>query len=321
MLWSALRHLLWAALLLLILTLLSFAILMRDPLNAALITNNIYSSYFHYLGALLEGDLGITYNGGQSLKSLIFTVLPPTLELCFSALLLAVILSIPLGILSALNNQGIFSKSLQALSYVGLSIPIFWLAPILLYAAAIYGWEISASGQYNLLYEIKPISGFPVIDVWFTDVPYRTKIVQSVLQHLALPTLVLGILPTMEIIRIIQQRAEIILQQNYTKVAITRGWSKWTILRRYVFHNTFPLLIPQITRVFTLVLTQCMLVETALGWPGIGRWLINAVTNQDYNSISAGVIVLGICIIVIDSLAKTLMFMLDPFNKKGWYAR
>ncbi|OOF47340.1 ABC transporter permease [Rodentibacter trehalosifermentans] len=321
MLWSALRHLLWVILLFFILTLISFAILMRDPLNEALIQNNILGSYFYYLNALLQGDLGITYNGGQSLKSLIFTVLPPTLELCFTALLLAFIFSIPLGILSAVNNQGIFSKTLQSLSYVGLSIPIFWLAPILLYMAAIYGWEISATGQYNLLYEIPPITGFPVVDVWFVDVPYRTKIVQSVLQHLALPTLILCILPTMEIIRTIQQRAEYILQQNYTKTAVTRGWSKWKILQQYVFRNTFPLLVPQITRVFTLVLTQCMLVETVLGWPGIGRWLIDAVSIQDYNSISAGVIVLGICIITIDTLAKTVMFILDPFNKKGWYAR
>ncbi|OOF35998.1 ABC transporter permease [Rodentibacter heidelbergensis] len=321
MLWSALRHLLWVLLLLFILTLLSFAILMRDPLNATLITDNIFTGYLHYLGALLQGDFGITYNGGQSLSALIFTVLPPTLELCFSALFLAFILSIPLGILSAVNNQGVFSKTLQSLAYVGLSIPIFWLAPILLYMAAIYGWEISATGQYNLLYEIQPITGFPVIDVWFVDVPYRTKIVQSVLQHLALPTLVLCILPTMEIIRIIQQRAEYILQQNYAKVAITRGWSKWKILQKYVFRNTFPLLVPQITRVFTLVITQCMLVETVLGWPGIGRWLIDAVTAQDYNSISAGMIVLGICIITVDTLAKIIMFILDPFNKKGWYER
>jgi len=187
--------------------------------------------------------------------------------------------------------------------------------------AAIQSWEIAAIGQYNLLYEIKPITGFPIIDMWFVDVPYRTKIVQNVLQHLALPTLVLCILPTMEFIRIIQQRADYLLQQEYAKAAVTRGWSKWTILKRYVFRNTFPLLIPQLTRVFTLVLTQCMLVENVLGWPGIGRWLIDAVTQQDYNSISAGVVVIGVCIIIIDTLAKSLMFMLDPFNKKGWYAR
>ena len=321
MLVSAIRHVVWVTILLLILSVLSFVILMRDPLNADLVTNNIYIAYYHYLTSLLQGDLGITYNGGESLKDLIFTVLPPTLELCFTALLLACILGIPLGVLSAVYNQRVFSRTLQSISNVGLSIPIFWFAPILLYVAAIQSWEIAAIGQYNLLYEIKPITGFPIIDVWFVDVPYRTKIVQNVLQHLALPTLVLCILPTMEFIRIIQQRADYLLQQEYAKAAATRGWSKWAILRRYVFRNTFPLLIPQLTRVFTLVLTQCMLVETVLGWPGIGRWLIDAVTQQDYNSISAGVVVIGICIIIIDTFAKLLMFVLDPLNKKGWYAR
>ncbi len=256
MLWSVIRHTLWVTLLLLVLSLLSFVILLRDPLNADLVTHNIYTSYFNYLSTLLHGDFGITYNGGKSLIDLILTVLPPTLELCFTALLLAFILGVPLGIISAVNSQHIFAKSLKSLSYVGLSIPIFWLAPILLYVAAVNHWEIASIGQYNLLYEIKPITGFPVIDVWFIDVSYRTKIVQNVLQHLALPTLVLCILPTMEIIRIIQQRAEYVLNQNFAKIATTRGWSKWKILHQYVFRNTFPLLVPQVPRVFTLHLKR-----------------------------------------------------------------
>ena len=86
MLWSVLRHILWVALLLLVLSLLGFVILLRDPLNANLVTQNIYIGYFHYLGTLLQGDFGITYNGGKSLMNLILTVLPPTLELCFITL-------------------------------------------------------------------------------------------------------------------------------------------------------------------------------------------------------------------------------------------
>lgn len=321
MLWSAIRHLLWVAALLLILSLLSFGILLRDPLNAALVTQNIYTGYFQYLTTLLQGDFGITYNGGESLRALIFTVLPPTLELCFTALFVAFLFGVPLGVLSAVSSHRTFARTLQSLSYLGLSIPVFWLAPILLYVAALNQWEIAAIGQYNLLYEIHAVTGFPAIDVSFVDVPYRIKIVQNVLQHLALPTLVLCILPTMEIIRLIQERAEYILQQNFAKVAMTRGWSKWKILHQYVFRNTFPILVPQMPRVFTLVLTQCMLVETALGWPGIGRWLIDAVSTQDYNSIAAGVIVIGICIIIIDSVIKGITFVLDPFKKKGWYGR
>lgn len=85
--------------------------------------------------------------------------------------------------------------------------------------------------------------------------------------------------------------------------------------------NTLPLLIPQITRLFTLVLAQCMLIESSFGWPGIGRWLIEAVAQQDYNSISAGVIAIGLCIILVNTLNELLLFILDPLNKKGWYAR
>ena len=83
MFFSAIRHVVWVTILLFILSVLSFIILMREPLNADIVTNNIYSAYYHYLTSLLQGDLGITYNGGESLKDLIFTVLPSTLELFY----------------------------------------------------------------------------------------------------------------------------------------------------------------------------------------------------------------------------------------------
>ena len=315
MLHSFLRQGVFLLLTAFMLSLLSYVILMQDPLNAELATPHFYQGYIHYLNRLMHGDLGISYNGGDPLKSTILTVLPPTLEL------LAVIFGIPLGILGATYQTHFIGKTIRTLSAIGTALPVFWIAPILLYFSAINAWQISAIGQYNLLYEIKPLTGFPLIDVWFVDAPYRIKMIQNVLQHLALPTLVLSILPMMEIVRLVQQRAEIVLQQNYVKIVTTRGWSKLTILRKYVLRNTLPLLIPQMTRLFTLVITQCMLVENTLGWPGIGRWLIDAVTQQDYNSISAGIITIGLCIIFIKILSETLIFIADPLNKKGWYAK
>ena len=304
-----------------ILSLVSYLILMRDPLNQALAEPYFYSGYLYYIKMLSQGDLGITYNGGDSLYSLILTVLPPTLELCFVAMFLSFLFGIPLGLLGALNSRKLFGSGISAVTSLGISLPVFWLAPILLYFSAIYQWEISAIGQFNLLYEIPQVTGFAIIDVWLVDQPYRIKIIQSVLQHLILPTLILAISPTMEISRIVQQRAEYVFKQNYVKVAVTRGWSTFKILRKYVLRNTLPLLIPQLTRLFTLVLAQCMLIENSFGWPGIGRWLIDAVGQQDYNSISAGVIVIGLCIIFINMLNEFFAFLLDPLNKKGWYAR
>lgn len=318
---SIFRRLFLILITLLVLSLVSYFILMRDPLNHELSEPHFYSGYLYYLNMLSKGDLGISYNGGDSLVSLIATVLPPTIELCLAAMLLALLFGIPLGFLGAYNSHNTLGKSISAISSFGISLPVFWLAPIMLYFAAIHSWEIAAVGQFNLLYEIPPVSGFAIVDVWFIHEPYRIKIIQSILQHLILPTLVLAISPTMEIARIIQQRAEYIFNQNYIKVAATRGWSRRQILFGFVMRNTLPLLIPQITRLFTLVLAQCMLIESSFGWPGIGRWLIEAVAQQDYNSISAGVIAIDLCIILVNTLNELLLFILDPLNKKGWYAR
>ncbi|MFQ1013720.1 ABC transporter permease [Avibacterium paragallinarum] len=321
MILSFFRHLVLLVITLIALSLISYIVLIQDPLNQVLSTPHFYSGYFLYIKNLLNGDLGISYNGGDALSNLVFTVLPPTLELCFTALLLAILFGIPLGLIGAIYRTNLLGKAIQVASIIGLSLPVFWVAPILLYSAAIYGWEIAAIGQYNLLYDIPPITGFPIIDVWFIEVPYRIKVIQNVLQHLVLPTLVLSILPTMEIIRIIKGRAEYLFEQSYIKITITRGWPLWRILRVHILRNTLPLLIPQMTRLFTLVIAQCMLVEKTLGWSGIGRWLINAVTQQDYNSISAGIIVIGLCIIIVNLFTEILIFILDPLNKKGWYAR
>ena len=88
---------------------------------------------------------------------------------------MACILGIPLGVLSAVYNQRSFSRTLHSISNVGLSIPIFWFAPILLLRSSDSKLEIAAIGQYNLLYEIKPITGFPIIDMWFVDIPTELK--------------------------------------------------------------------------------------------------------------------------------------------------
>ncbi|TDQ56094.1 cationic peptide transport system permease protein [Mesocricetibacter intestinalis] len=321
MIFSLFRRIFLTLIILIALSVISYAIFMRDPVNAIFAEPYIYSGYLNYTQNLLRGDLGITYNGGNSLRSLILTVLPPTLELCFAAMLLALLIGLPLGLLGAFQRQNACGKIISAVSSLGLSVPVFWIAPLLLYFAAVQGWEISAVGQYNLLYEIEHVTGFALIDIWFNHEPYRIKIIQNVLQHLALPTMVLAILPTMDITRLVKQRAEWILTQNYVKFSQTRGWNGLSILRKYILRHTLPVIIPQLPRLVTFVLAQAMLIEGTLGWPGIGRWLMDAVAHQDYNSISAGVIVIGLFIILINMLTEIIMFVIDPFNKKGWYAR
>ncbi|TNH06380.1 ABC transporter permease [Testudinibacter sp. TR-2022] len=321
MLLHFLRRALLTLITLFILSLISYHILMRDPLNAILAKPHFYSGYLNYMQHLFSGDLGISYLDGQPLLDQILAVFPATIELCIFALFLAMLLGLPLGFWGAFNAKNWLGKSIRFGSAFGISLPIFWIAPIVLYFAASYQWEISAIGQYYPLYQIKTITGFASIDVWFGEHPYQLKIIQNVFQHLALPVLVLTIAPLMEIIQLTQNRAEKVLSENYVKVAETRGWSKVKIARIILLRNTLPPLMPQLTRTFTMLLAMCMLIENIFSWPGIGQWLINAVEQQDYNAISAGMMIIGLFIILINMFSGFLMFISDPFNRKGWYVR
>ncbi|MDK9561674.1 ABC transporter permease subunit [Gallibacterium anatis] len=315
---ALIRRLLLIFISLVILSILAYAIMLKDPLNQVLFEGSTFQGYLQYIEKLKNADFGITYIGGELLRDQILSVLPSTLELCIAAMILALLFGIPLGFIGALSNHSV-GKFIRGFSSIGLSIPVYWIGLILLYLAAIYNWEISSVGQYNALYEIKPVTGFAIIDVWFVEEPYRIKIVQSVLQHLALPTLVLMIMPMMEITRLTQHRAEQVISANYTKTALTRGWSKFKILRVYLLRNTLAPILPYIIRTFTLTLAACMLIENIFNWSGIGQWLIAALSEQDYNAVASGVIVIGIIVLFINLLADLSEFLLDPFKKKAWY--
>jgi cationic peptide transport system permease protein len=110
------------------------------------------------------------------------------------------------------------------------------------------------------------------------------------------------------------------LNQNYVKAAATRGLSRFTILRRHVLHNALPPVIPRLGLQFSTMLTLAMITEMVFSWPGLGRWLINAIRQQDYAAISAGVMVCGSLVIIVNVISDILGAMANPLKHKEWYA-
>ncbi|STY61491.1 Peptide transport system permease protein sapB [Mannheimia haemolytica] len=156
-----------------------------------------------------------------------------------------------------------------------------------MYYASLNQWEVSAIGEIHSLYPKQMVTGFLLLDIWLSDVPYKLKMMQSALHHLALPTLVLAVPATLEVMHITQARAGYVMKQNYIKIAKTRGWTPFRVWRTYIICNTLPALLPMIARTFILIFAFGMLIENIFSWGGIGRWLINALAIQDYNAISA----------------------------------
>lgn len=142
----------------------------------------------------------------------------------------------------------------------------------------------------------------------------------SALQHMVLPVIVLSVAPTTEMIRLLRLSTRDVMQQNYVKAAETRGLSLITILYRHVLHNALPPVITRLGLQFSTMLTLAMITEMVFSWPGLGRWLINAVRQQDYAAISAGVMVVGALVIAVNVLSDILGAVTNPLKHKEWYA-
>ncbi|WP_072044538.1 putrescine export ABC transporter permease SapB [Escherichia coli] len=247
-------------------------------------------------------------------------VFPATMELCILAFGFALIVGIPVGMIAGITRHKWQDNLINAIALLGFSIPVFWLALLLtLFCSLTLGW-LPVSGRFDLLYEVKPITGFALIDAWLSDSSWRDEMIMSAIRHMILPVITLSVAPTTEVIRLMRISTIEVYDQNYVKAAATRGLSRFTILRRHVLHNALPPVIPRLGLQFSTMLTLAMITEMVFSWPGLGRWLINAIRQQDYAAISAGVMVCGSLVIIVNVISDILGAMANPLKHKEWYA-
>ena len=286
------------------------------PLQGASLTDALL---FWYQG-LMQFDFGVSSINGEPISQQLLEVFPATLELCIMAFTLALIVGIPLGIAAGVMRNKWQDKTISAFALLGFSMPVFWLALLLtLFFSLDLGW-LPVSGRFDLLYPVKNITGFALIDVWLSHSPWRHEMLKSALLHLILPVTALAVAPTTEVIRLLRISTREVMEQNYIKAAATRGLSRLTIIRRHVLHNALPPVIPRLGLQFSTMLTLAMITEVVFSWPGLGRWLVDAIRQQDYAAISAGVMMVGGLVITVNVLADILGAITTPLKHKEWYA-
>jgi len=269
---------------------------------------------------VLHGDFGDTRIDGGPIGEKMKGVFPATMELCILAFGFALVVGIPVGMLAGITRNKWQDKLISAIALLGFSVPVFWLALLLtLFFSLTLGW-LPVSGRFDLLYTVKTVTGFAIIDAWLSDSVWRHEMIISAVRHMVLPVLALAVAPTTEVIRLMRISTIEVFDQNYVKAAATRGLSRLTILRRHVLHNALPPVIPRLGLQFSTMLTLAMITEMVFSWPGLGRWLINAIRQQDYAAISAGVMVIGALVIIVNVISDILGAMANPLKHKEWYA-
>lgn len=318
MLLYAVRRLNLFIITLLILTMVGFSILRLEP-NSAWALQDFWSGWLTYLGELMQLNFGVSKTGVAIIDEL-KTVFPATLELCLIAFSISLFIGIPIGTLAGMKQGKWIDTAISFTSMSGYSAPLFWIALLMIMVFSLHFEIFPVAGRYDLLYQIDHVTGFAIIDAFFANGAYRAHALQSVIEHLILPCLVLALAPTTQVIGLMRTSVAEVMSQNYIRAARIKGLSTHEIVTQHVLRNAIPPIIPKIGVQLSSMLTLAIITESIFNWPGIGRWLLDALSQQDYVSIQAGVIVVATFVLTANILSDLIGAMINPLVRKEWYA-
>ena len=269
----------------------------------------LYIQYFHYLANIFKGDLGASIMSHTPVLDEFKTLFPATLELSFCAMLFALVVGLPAGILAALKRNTILDYSVMGVSLTGYSMPVFWWALLLILLFSVtLGWT-PVSGRIDILLDVPPVTGFMLIDSLLGDDPGAFK---SALAHLILPTIALGTIPLAVIARMTRSTMLEVLREDYIRTARAKGLSWWRVVAIHALRNA---LIPVVTVIglqVGVMLAGAILTETIFSWPGIGKWLVAAIQRRDYPVVQGGILLTAMIIIGVNLIIDLLYGVINP---------
>lgn len=265
--------------------------------------------YGIYIGRVLQGDLGKSMITQVPVLREFLALFPATMELALCAIVFALVLGIPAGIIAAVKRNSVFDHGVMGLSLTGYSMPIFWwgLLLILLFSVQL-GWT-PVSGRIDVRYFIEPVTGFLTIDALLSG---EKGAFRSALMHLALPTIVLGTQPLAIIARMTRSAMLEVLGEDYIRTARAKGLSGLRVVALHALRNA---LIPVITVIglqVGVLFTGAILTETIFSWPGVGKWMIDAIARRDYPVLQGGVLLLGLIVMAVNLLVDIAYGIINP---------
>ena len=272
----------------------------------------LFLQFINYLELLWHGHWGNSFSSGQPLYDEILSVLPASIELSAYALIISLVVGIPFGFISGLNHHKTPDYGLLSLSLMGYSVPVFWLALLLIVVFSLnLGW-FPISGRISLLYDIPNETGFILLDILNTDAADQQQAYQDALKHLFLPTLSISIVTSTIIMRITRRSVVEVMNSDYIKAAYSRGLTPRQVILKHGIRNTIIPIMPQLALQFTTLLTNAMIVESIFSWPGIGNWLIQAIYQADYPAIRAGMLSVSGLVVIFTVSIEILHKIIDP---------
>ena len=273
----------------------------------------LLSQYWDYLKGILQGDLGTSFKTKRPVWDEFFTLFPATLELSLCAIIFAVTLGLPAGIIAAVKRGKWPDQALMSTALVGYSMPIFWWALLLIILfSGMLGWT-PVSGRISLMYFFPTDTGFMLIDSLRSG---QEGAFASAVQHLILPTIVLGTIPLAVIARQTRSAMLEVLSEDYVRTARAKGLGPLRVNGLHALRNA---LIPVITVIGLSVgtlMAGAILTETIFSWPGIGKWMVEGISSRDYTAVQGGLLMIAVIVMVVNLVVDILYGLINPKIRK-----
>ncbi|MGL4674696.1 MAG: dipeptide ABC transporter permease DppB [Wohlfahrtiimonas sp.] len=268
--------------------------------------------YWQYLKSVLQGDLGTSLNTHRPGWEEFLPRFKATLELGICAMLFATLVGIPTGILAAIKRGSVFDHVSVGAALTGYSMPIFWWGMMLIMFVSVQLDLTPVSGRISdmvFLDDSQPLTGFMLIDTLFFGEAGDFK---DAVHHMILPAIVLGTIPLAVIVRMTRSSLLEVLSEPYILTARAKGLSRARVILIHALRNALVPVVTVIGLQIGTLLAGAILTETIFSWPGVGRWIIEALQRRDYPVVQSGVLLIASLIILVNLLVDLLYGLINP---------
>ncbi len=269
----------------------------------------LWAQYLDFVGGLLRGDLGVSIITKKPVLTEFLALFPATLELALCAMVFAVVIGLPAGVIAATKRGKLLDQAMMGTALIGYSMPIFWWGLLLIVVFSGWlGWT-PVSGRMSLMYYFPTPTGFMLIDSLLSG---EKGAFASAVRHLILPAIVLGTIPLAVIARQTRSAMLEVLGEDYVRTARAKGLSPLRVVGLHALRNALIPVITVIGLTTGTLLAGAILTETIFSWPGVGKWMVDSIFRRDYPAVQGGLILIAMVVMVVNLLVDVAYGFINP---------
>ncbi|SEA42418.1 peptide/nickel transport system permease protein [Thalassobacillus cyri] len=280
--------------------------MLREELN---LNDPLVVQYGNFMGKIATGDLGESIKSKESVASEIGGRLPATIELTLFAMTVAVVVGVLAGVIAAVKQYSWFDNLSMSGALFGVSMPIFWLGLMMIWLFSVELNWLPPSGRLSNDIELTTITNLYLVDSILT---LNGEAFVDALRHLLMPGIALATIPMAIIARMTRSSMLEVMKQDYIRTANAKGLAGRLVVFQHALKNASLPVLTVIGLQFGFLLGGAVLTETIFSWPGVGRYVVDAILSRDYPVVQSTILIIAVIFVLVNLITDILYTLFDP---------